>query len=623
LVADSERLPLSARDYLRSTSPQPWSVVRKDPRFPTLEKAIGIPNLGAALPVSPAAQEAWNLYENRVAAAAIDSAVIGPFRSSFPSAAVGLSRAPVLEYADFDARRVMDAGTSGNVAFVRLPSPPTGDLATLGQISTTLATVNPAMRVLAVVAAPVGGGSDATAIASWAESLRHACAMTGAVLMGTGGTGQTIDLARSIASEARAAGVGVSRALPAHRPNFDPSSMAISGAQFESAVIWRVTLGPGWGAARVRFIDGSSQIVSPSAGSSGLWLSHPSSKRISAIDALPATTDPRAKPPVLFDTSYSPSFSASVQDAERYLIVYQPAVDPESMRTGRVDTARVLAAVDEQIRTGGTYRWGVLDFEAPFDDVFEAGPGHPLYATAVGSLVDTIRAVKQRFPSINWTYFNFPRVRYWVSGKDWASLTPSQRIEAMHRALNSYAPLMAELDWFNPNVYDWYESQQGMPPCASPAEAERAFRTASVELIRRWFTARGNSAARPIIPMVSPWFQPGGAATVLREIPVDEFIADQVQPCIDAGADSVAIWGCMQYFLNVALMPQDKVPAWAMVDRAQMRSALSLDIGVAIPDTTLGEASSLAVRQLAQDRLDAALNEGMRRIQMLGQLASQ
>jgi hypothetical protein len=79
----------------------------------------------------------------------------------------------------------------------------------------------------------------------------------------------------------------------------------------------------------------------------------------------------------------------------------------------------------------------------------------------------------------------------------------------------------------------------------------------------------------------------------------------------------------MQYFLNVALMPQDKVPAWAMVDRAQMRSALSLDIGVAIPDTTLGEASSLAVRQLAQDRLDAALNEGMRRIQMLGQLASQ
>jgi hypothetical protein len=77
--------------------------------------------------------------------------------------------------------------------------------------------------------------------------------------------------------------------------------------------------------------------------------------------------------------------------------------------------------------------------------------------------------------------------------------------------------------------------------------AEAEYRKACICVISRWFD-RASVVARPIIPVVSPWFQPGGVATSYQAIPMDEFCAEQVRPAIEAGANGMAVWGEMEFF---------------------------------------------------------------------------
>jgi hypothetical protein len=171
--------------------------------------------------------------------------------------------------------------------------------------------------------------------------------------------------------------------------------------------------------------------------------------------------------------------------------------------------------------------------------------------------------------------------------------------------LASYGAVMAEMDWFNPSVYDQYEAALHVPRSQStPYSAERAYRTASIELIRRWIAKRGDTGRRPIIPMVSCWFQPGGEATALRKIPVAEFISEQVEPCIVAGADSIALWGCMHYFVQVALMPPEQVPAFCVRDRELMRAVMRSDFGIPSMTALVGDTSALRSDLLS--RIDSA-----------------
>ena len=307
-----------------------------------------------------------------------------------------------------------------------------------------------------------------------------------------------------------------------------------------------------------------------------------------ALAAAPRVTPPITSAvsvppfPIIYDSAPAAGFVSPVASASRYLIVYQSdfgAYDPSAQTDVDVNPAAVIAAIRQKLSqplsSAGYSEWGVLDIENPFDEILKNGPSDARFDRAVASLVNVIRAVRSAYPQMKWTYYAFPRVPYWMGINDWGQLTKDEREAKYAEFARNYEPIMAEMDWFMPSLYDVYEGALQMPRCASPREvAEAEYRKACVCAVSRWFTRAGVDA-RPIIPVVSPWFQPGGVATAYKPIPMEEFCAEQVRPAIESGASGMAIWGEMGFFLKMATasnLPSDQyVQDW----QAQTRSAFA------------------------------------------------
>ncbi len=282
--------------------------------------------------------------------------------------------------------------------------------------------------------------------------------------------------------------------------------------------------------------------------------------------------------PIIYDSAPAAGFVSPVATASRYLIVYQSdfgACDPSAQTDVDVNPNAVIAAIRQKISTAGYSEWGVLDIENPFDEILKAGPSDARFDRAVASLVNVIRAVRTAYPQMKWTYYAFPRVPYWMGMNDWGQLTQDEREVKYAEFARNFEPIMAEMDWFMPSLYDVYERAQQMPRCASPREvAEAEYRKACVCAVDRWFT-RAGVAARPIIPVVSPWFQPGGVATAYKAIPMEEFCAEQVRPAIEAGASGMAIWGEMGFFLKMATSSNLPTAQYVREWQEQTRSAFA------------------------------------------------
>lgn len=319
---------------------------------------------------------------------------------------------------------------------------------------------------------------------------------------------------------------------------------------------------------------------------------------------------PIAAPVILYDEAPASGFESPVSSARRFIVVYQNDGDPNAT-TGTIDPNRVALRIRKILRDELRSDWGVLDFEEPYDDILAAGPSHPGYRAAVDSMVATIRRAKEVAPGTKWTYYASPRVPYWIGGGTWASLDAERRAREFDRILASYAPVLRECDWFLPVGYDLYERALGMPVGTAEERdaSERAYRTAGVEIARRW-RERENAAAKPIIPILSPWFQPGGRATVPRAIPTAEFIADQVLPVVDAGADGIALWGAMVYQLRIACGTVPADTAAARATRDDLRAVLAKDLLAGADPATVSWAS-LAVRGELGRQLNATLKDAL------------
>jgi hypothetical protein len=305
-----------------------------------------------------------------------------------------------------------------------------------------------------------------------------------------------------------------------------------------------------------------------------------------AAAAVPPVTAPAALAaaqsvtsfPIIYDSAPAAGFVSPVATASRYLIVYQSdfgAYDPSDQTAVDVDSNAVIEVIRQKLSKASYSEWGVLDIENPFDEVLKNGPADARFDRAVASLVNVIRAVRTAYPQMKWTYYGFPRVPYWMGMNDWGQLTKDQREIKYAEFARNYEPIMAEMDWFMPSLYDVYERAQQMPRCASPREvAEAEYRKACVYAVNRWFT-RAGVAERPIIPVVSPWFQPGGVATAYKAIPMDEFCAEQVRPAIEAGASGMAIWGEMGFFLKMATASNLPTAQYVRDWQEQTRSAFA------------------------------------------------
>lgn len=241
--------------------------------------------------------------------------------------------------------------------------------------------------------------------------------------------------------------------------------------------------------------------------------------------------------------------------ASTYILVYQN-VDLPSIKSCVIDSSKIIADVRQRYGNSPS-GWGMLDFEDPFDSVLQAGPSHPKYETCVKSMLDALRATKQAFPNVKWTYYGIPGLAYWPGGSLWSKANPAKRQAEIERQIEGYGPVLAELDWYSPCFYDVYCLESMTPEVkADHLVNEREYRIARVEVIRE-FLRRNNLPPRPILPAVSPFFAPGGNTTENGVIPRDEMIRDQILPAVAARCDGVTIWTCGNWYVQQATKATD------------------------------------------------------------------
>lgn len=586
------RATLAASQYLARVTPTGWNAVAQDQRFPALAAAIGVPNLRRSIFSSASAREAWTRYFDRAVDAQLHSAVGGPLLQAFPEAIVcGEDRYCAAAGQLTIAARSGITGVPQHVPF-KLAGVATPGFVTLGTMLTELSRLRGPGTAIPTVPAPASprwngsAGTPALAPILQAEFIaqlaasgyRHAWSPSAGWNTASG----TAVAAMVRESNARLGGGPPSRS--ASEPTFDSARFLVRGSVRDGIATWRISMADGIEAATARFQDGGTAVVSRGGIGSGGWLSHPESRRLESVELHQSAVPPASEGGFLLLSDDLPGQASPASiPANRYMIIYQ-GVDPQSYASARISPANVIAAVHAEIAAGRWSEWGVLDFEDPFNEIMDHGPSDPRWQSAMGSLIDTVRAVKSAFPTVRWTYYNFPRVGYWNFERDWSSLTAAQRDAVRQDAVARYAPLMEELDWFMPSIYDRYE-RAGLDPSMRDffVGAERSFRVASVDFLRRYMDQPGK-VRRPVIPMASPWFIEGGRAPQWRAIPVDELIADQVAPTIAAGADGIALWCVTGWLSTIATREGTGFSAYSLQEQARFRAQFATDrLGGAVP----------------------------------------
>jgi hypothetical protein len=261
----------------------------------------------------------------------------------------------------------------------------------------------------------------------------------------------------------------------------------------------------------------------------------------------PATPSASPESVLLYDTLVDVSVvaDAAATGARPLLLVYQ-YTSPDSAKTGDIDVLKVLDAIDHM--TGGEPpAWGMLDFEYAFTDRLQKGPEDPGAVHATAEMLKLLRAVKSTYPRTKWTFYGVPFVPYWLQNESWDDADDNVKRVTLTNASRTYGPIIDQCDWVSPSVYPVYdpaaypESRQG-----SVRRAGIAWRRAQVGLAR--LLAKG----KPVIPMVSPVWQPNGNAPAGMPVPSEQFVQDQVAPVMRGGAAGVAIWTSYDRIIKAA-----------------------------------------------------------------------
>jgi len=268
----------------------------------------------------------------------------------------------------------------------------------------------------------------------------------------------------------------------------------------------------------------------------------------SASPATPQDGTARSKPPVLlYDTLVDPSVLLEARRAEALplLLIYQYC-SPDSKTSGEIDVGAVLRCID-RLTQGDPPAWGMLDFEYGFTDRMQKGVDGPGALRARDEMIRLIKAVRAAYPRTRWTYYGVPFLPYWLEHRSWLDASNEMKRLEMTRCAQMYGPLVAECDWVSPSIYPVYDPAMFSPPeRADVRRAGIAWRIAQVGFAR--LLAQG----KPVIPMISPVWQPGGRTPSGGVVPSDQFVEDQVRPALRAGASGLAIWTAYTQMIDSA-----------------------------------------------------------------------
>lgn len=589
-----------------------WPAIAADRRSLPLRAVLGIRDFSLATTLSRSFRARWDLVAVDRVDIALTAAASIPLRSQFPSASVTLQRSTAT--VSTESRRTWRFGTHDLVSMSVAPD----SLASLQQVADRMrGLVSVSARPTLTWFGPAipEGGSEASAW--WVESAFHAALSgTGGLMVADAGSDATRAALAATVSRALADRLGAAPAFASRTIDGAVSAGArvvVSAGQALGQVHVRISTHPEVTAVRVRDSLGEMTTLAIEPGSRGTWFRMPAGSAVVSVEeASVASILSQAAPAwqIIHDPFPGEAGASPVPGTQTYMLVGQYDCDPSIAHSGIIDPQRVIEQVERLIASGRGSSWGVLDFEDPFDALWEAGDSDPRYRPALASMVATIRALKARYPNIRWTYYGIPRVKYWFADGEWALVSPEVRAERYARAVAPVADVMAELDFVMPGVYDVYERSMGMPTTRTPRiEAEAWWRRAHVEAILAFYEARGVDAP-PIIPMVCPWFQAGGFATALRPVPQQEFIDEQVRPLVEAGASGIGIWGGMRYALYVSRWPGGHPSASFLALREGIRSAFARDY---LAGRSLGSVdwTDPAVQQQLAESLNATMSEAI------------
>ncbi len=298
--------------------------------------------------------------------------------------------------------------------------------------------------------------------------------------------------------------------------------------------------------------------------------------------AEPANPPSTGKPILLTDALASLSATPQLltMGAAIWLQVNQ---DPASYETGVVDVPAMLGFLARQ----GVPPWVILDFEEPFfANLKKAGSDDR--KRSLDSMLLALREAKKRYPGVKWGFYGLPNLDFWVGGKGWAELDAATRAETLAKAEAACSELVVEADWISVSVYDYYDPTMVRPGSetslrGTPDLAVRngiAWRTAAVQLACK--LAKG----RPVIPMVSPFWAPGGIAPSCHLIPPADFMSRQIKPCIEAGASGFAMYTGYTYRIaRVTSSEPDPPRTERSYGQAEWRTAFATDFFGGTPPT--------------------------------------
>lgn len=288
--------------------------------------------------------------------------------------------------------------------------------------------------------------------------------------------------------------------------------------------------------------------------------------------------------------------------------------DVQSYKTGVISIGSLIQDIDR--RTGRRPpTWMMLDAEDPFFADLQKDKDSPEFIRATNSIISTIRLLKLQYPGTKWSLYGAPNLPYWVNKKGWATATDDERKLVLTQAAAAYSPIIAELDWVSVSIYSVYDPNMviyGSPKSIggtpeSVRKDGRAWRRASVGLAQ--LLAQG----KPVLPMIYPYWSPGGVAPYCRVINPRQFIEDQIAPAIQAGANGFALWCSINYRISQStkfekdpsIQPQE-----TNCGVAEWRTAFTADYfnGKSPVDWSDPEVVQTLIRKTSQTIVDSLFN---------------
>jgi hypothetical protein len=202
----------------------------------------------------------------------------------------------------------------------------------------------------------------------------------------------------------------------------------------------------------------------------------------------------------------------------------------------------------------------MLDYEIPHMDRLAKGfsdLNNPEYKATLNSMVDAIKKLKVEFPNVKWTYYGIPGLPYYFPAQPWPlewSLAPVEwRTAEVAKRNKALGPLLEAVDWISPTIYDQHEATKASS-ASQLTQTSKTYQDRITTLIKmgnEYLVSKG-IAPKPVIPTINVFFAPGGNTLENRPIPTNEIVTDQVKTALDAGANGLAIWSAIDYYVRTA-----------------------------------------------------------------------